>query len=356
MKSHTGLWERLVSFKNLLLAYKKARKAKPSSIEVLIFSMNLEKNLFALQEELVLGTYKLSGYRSFTIFEPKRRTIKALPFKDRIVQHALCNLIEPIFDRTFINNSFACRKDRGTHKGLISVKKVVQNKFTKNKYALKCDVRKYFPTIDHLILKNILFKRIKDKQVCNLLSLIIDSDVSEFGVNKGIPIGNLTSQLFANIYLNELDKFVKHKLKVKYYYRYVDDFLIFSTSKKELHLFKTKIKRFLKIHLLLEIPKRKTNIYLIKDGVDFVGYKIFSSVVRLRKSNLTKFKKRIIYLSSLYLKNKITMNRLFGSINSYLGYTMHADAYEITSKIISNFNFLFIAYGYNFFNKQPTLK
>jgi retron-type reverse transcriptase len=344
MQSHNGLWEKLISFKNLLLAYKKARKAKPSSIEVLIFSMNLERNLFALQNELASGTYRLSGYRCFTIFEPKKRTIKALPFKDRVVQHALCNLIEPIFDNTFINTSFACRKKKGTHKGLATIKKAVQSKFVNEGYALKCDVRKYFPTIDHSILKKILFERIKDKQICNLMCLIIDSDVSEFGINKGIPIGNLTSQLFANIYLNELDKFVKHKLKAKYYYRYVDDFLIFSDSKKKLHIFKKKIKRFLKTRLFLEIPKRKTNIYLIKDGVDFVGYKIFSSFVRLRKSNLTKFKKRTIYLSSLYLENKININRLFSSINSYLGYTMHADAYRVTSKILFDFNFLFLAY------------
>jgi len=348
MKSHTNFWDKLVSFKNLSLAYKKARKAKPSSSEVLIFSMNLEKNLFALQEELILGKYKVPEYRSFTIFEPKKRIIKALPFRNRIVQHALCNLIEPIFDKTFINNSFACRKNKGTHKGLITIKKAVQNKFAKHRYALKCDVKKYFPTIDHTILKQILFKRIKDKKVCDLITLLVDSDNSDFGENKGIPIGNLTSQLFANIYLNEFDKFVKHKLRVKYYYRYVDDFIILSSSKKELHTYKTKIKRFLKIKLLLEIPKRKTNIYCVKDGVDFVGYKIFSSIVRLRKSNLIKFKKRTIHLSNLYLSNKIYMNRLFASINSYLGYTMHANAYKITSKMLFNFNFIFISYNSNF--------
>jgi len=172
MKSYTCFWSKLISFKNLYLAYKKARKAKPNSIEVLIFSMNIEKNLFALQEELISGKYSLSNYRSFTIFEPKKRIIKALPFKDRIVQHVLVNLIEPIFDKTFINNSFACRKGKGTHYGLVGIKKIVQKRFKTQGYALKCDVRKYFPSIDHLILKKILFKRIKDKAVCNLINLI----------------------------------------------------------------------------------------------------------------------------------------------------------------------------------------
>lgn len=334
MKTNSNLWDKLVSFENLNLAYYKAKKANSNHIEVYKFQLNLERNLFELQNELINRKYQLSKYFCFTIFDPKKRVIKALPFRDRVVQHALVNIIEPIFEKTFIGNSFACRKGYGTHKGLIEVKKAVQGKFKFKGYALKCDVKKYFYTIDHSILKRILFHKIKDKKVQELISLIIDSDCSAFGKNKGIPIGNLTSQLFANIYLNELDQFVKHKLKAKYYYRYVDDFLIFSELKSQLHMYKKAIKCFLKYTLKLKVPNRKANIYLIKDGVDFVGYKIFPKMIRLRKSNIIKFKKRAMDLLRQIMTRGVSVKKLLASIYSYLGYGKHADAHRIMSLII----------------------
>jgi len=168
---------------------------------ILNFSTNLEQELFLIQEQLIAGIFNFSPYRNFKVYEPKERIISAPCFRDVVVQHAIINIIEPIFDKTFINNSFACRKGKGTHKGLLEIKKIIQSK-KPPKYYLKQDVRKYFPSIDQIVLKQIISKRITDKKLLNLIFKIIDSYSFDLG-NKGIPIGNLTSQLFANIYLNE---------------------------------------------------------------------------------------------------------------------------------------------------------
>ena len=329
MKTYKKLWESVISFENLCKAFYKAKKGKSKNPEALNYFFNLEKELFKIQEELKNKTYKTGKYRVFKVYEPKERVIKAVPFKDRIVHHALCNITEPFFESRFIFDSFACRKKKGTHKGLKRVGNIVQNYFWgKNAYALKCDVKKYFPSVDHDKLKEMIQKRIKDKHVIDLFNEIIDSDNSQFGKGKGIPIGNLTSQVFANIYLNELDQFAKHELKVKHYLRYVDDFLIFSESKQELHICKHKIKTFLK-SICLTIPQAKTNIFKINNGVDFVGYKTHPSFIRLRKSNIKNFVKRTKRLRKLFSINAIQKTRIEKSIQSWLGYSSHADARKI---------------------------
>ncbi len=322
------LWLKITSFKNLVLAYKKARKAKPYTNEILQFSMDLEKNLLSLQEELLSKIYKQSKYREFIIFDPKQRKIKYLPFRDRVVHHAIVNIIEPIFDKQLISTTYACRKRKGTHKALKDIKKVISKEFKFSGYCLKCDVKKYFPCIDQTILKQIIKKSIKCKNTRLQIFNIIDSDNSESGKTKGIPIGNLTSQLFSNIYLNKLDKYIKHQLKIKFYYRYVDDFIILHDSKKELNNYKKKIKYFLKKELNLEIPKSKTNIFQIKDGVDFVGYKIFPDIVFLRKRNIKRFIKKLSFL--VYEKNSA---KIQSSVASYLGYFKFANSYNILTKI-----------------------
>jgi retron-type reverse transcriptase len=325
MKTYTCLWQELTSFKNLYLAYKKAKKAKPQTAEILDFSLNLEKNIMLLQEELLTDNYKQSKYRVFIIFDPKQRTIKYLPFKDRVVHHAIVNIIEPIFEKRFISTSYACRKKKGTHKALKDIRKVIYNKFKDTGYCLKGDIRKYFPSINQDILKNIISRKIKDKKLLNLIFKIITSDHSDFGEHKGIPIGNLTSQLFSNIYLNELDQYIKQELKIKYYYRYVDDFIILSNSKKELHKYKQKIRYFLKKKLNLDLPKKKCNIFKIKDGVDFVGYKIFPNKILIRKRNLKRFLNKI--------KSKNTNKNYNYTIYSYLGYFKYANAYNLLLKL-----------------------
>ena len=238
MKSSNNLWQEFTSFKNIYNAFKNARKSNPNKRSVLLFSKNLEKELFKIQKQLLENKYNPAPYKKFKIYEPKERLISAPAFKDVVIQHAIINIIDPIFEKTFIYNSFACRKNKGTHKGLSKLKKTI--KFNKTlKYYLKQDVKKYFPSVDKNILKKIIKKRIKDRSLLSIILKIIDS--YSFNNNKGIPIGNLTSQLFANIYLNELDQYVKHTLKVKYYYRYVDDFIILSNNKKQLKGYRRKI-------------------------------------------------------------------------------------------------------------------
>ncbi|HOZ35599.1 MAG TPA: reverse transcriptase/maturase family protein [archaeon] len=331
MKTYNNLWSKITSFKNLVLAYNKARKAKPQTKETLEFSLNLEKNLLLIQEELLANTYTQSKYREFIVFDPKQRKIKYLPFKDRVVHHALVNVIEPIFDKRLISTTYACRKNKGTHKALKDIKKTISREFRFTGYCLKCDVKKYFPSIDKIILKQVIEKKIRCKNTKKLIFDIIDSDYSNFGEDKGIPIGNLTSQLFSNIYLNELDQYIKHKLKIKYYYRYVDDFIILEDSKKQLNYYKKNIKYYLKKRLKLEIPKQKINLFEIKTGVDFVGYKIYPEYVFLRKRNIKKFIKKLKILT--YEKNFFKVK---SSISSYLGYFKFANSYKILDQIWAN--------------------
>jgi RNA-directed DNA polymerase len=326
MKSYNNLYSEFISFKNIYNAYKKARKSKPNKKSVLDFQLNLEKELFSIQEDLIKDNYHFAPYKRFKIYQPKERVISAPVFRDVVVQHAIINIIEPLFEKTFINNSFACRKEKGTHKGLLEIKKVIQSK-NSPKYYLKQDIKKYFPSIHKPTLKKIISKRIKDKKLLSIIFKIIDSySFSEKKKEKGIPIGNLTSQLFANIYLNELDQYIKHTLKIKHYYRYVDDFLIFSENKKDLRSFKRKINLFLNKNLYLNIPNNKKYINLIKEGVDFVGYKVFPKRILLRKSNIKRFLKRTKKNLSLLKDNKLSLIKFKSSLFSFISYIKFSDS------------------------------
>ncbi|MGH7231920.1 MAG: reverse transcriptase domain-containing protein, partial [Nitrospiraceae bacterium] len=234
MKRLGDLWPRLVSFENLLTAYRKARRGKGGSLSIAEFGLNLERELLLLQHELQNGTYRPGDYRLFTIYERKPRVIAAAPFRDRVVHHAVMNCLEPPLDRTFIADSYACRRGKGVHAAVDRYQAWAQT----YRYVLKMDVRQYFPSMDHAILKSKLQGRIKDPLALDLLDRIIDgsprgdSEVcyipgddlfTPFERRVGIPIGNLTSQFFANLYLDDLDHFIKQVLRVRPYLRYVDD-------------------------------------------------------------------------------------------------------------------------------------
>jgi RNA-directed DNA polymerase len=336
MKSYNNLWQKFISFNNLYNAYILAKKSKPRSFEITNYFFNYEKELFSLQKELITNNYVFGPYSTFKIYKPKERTIKFVSFKDRVLHHAIQKIIEPIFEKSFIYDSYACRKNKGIHKGLFRLKKIIQSK-NPPKYFLKCDIKKYFLSIDQDILKKIISKKIKDKKLLTVIFKIIDSDHSEFGAKKGIPIGNLTSQLFSNIYLNELDQFVKNKLKIKHYFRYVDDFLIFSDSKKELHMSKEIIRKYLNKELKLDLPINKAKIRLTKTGVDFVGYQIYPDFVRVRSINIKRFKKRTKKLLIKYNTKKLTRSSLESSINSFFGYLKHADCIKLKNKLQKDF-------------------
>jgi retron-type reverse transcriptase len=303
MKTFNNLYNKIYDFANLHKAYLQARKCKRYKKEVLEFTNNLEANLIEIQNELIWHKYKPSQYRSFIVREPKERLILCLPFKDRVVQHAIHNVIEPIFEKTFIKDSYACRKGKGTLRGLNRAEKFI-SKYSSDIYCLKMDIRKYFYTIDHAVLKDLIKRKIRCKETLELLFGLIDSVD-----NPGLPIGSLLSQLFANVYLGSLDHFIKEELKVKHYVRYMDDMIILSENKKSLQNYLLQINNFILIRLHLSLNS-KTQIFPIKRGIDYLGYRQFQDYRILRKrilkSNLKKFKKLIkIGVSMEELKTKI---------------------------------------------------
>jgi len=325
MKTHKNLFQKVCKYENLYNAYLKARKGKNEIAEVLKFTYNLENELLKLQNELKNQTYKTGKYRHFIIFEPKERKISALPFRDRIVHHAICNIIEPVFEKCFIYDSYACRKGKGTHAGANRIQKFIR-KSGNNYYVLKCDVSKYFPSVNHEILKQIIRKKIADRKLLHLLDNIMDS------AEKGIPIGNLTSQLFANIYLNKLDEYVKYELKIKYYLRYMDDFVILHESKQYLHEVKEKIRTFL-ASMKLTLHPKKANIFPITLGVDFLGYRIFNPYRLVRKSTVKRFLKNTKTKLRKYDSGAINFDKLMESFNSWEAYMSHANSYGLKNDL-----------------------
>ena len=251
MKIYKNLFNNIVSAENLFSAWDGFKNGKRGKKDVQVFEWNLERNIFELHRELLNKIYKHGQYHSFKISDPKPRNIEKAQVRDRIVHHAVFQILNPIFEAGFISASFSCRVGYGTHKGVQYLQNVLR-KVSKNGkspcFALKCDIKKFFDTIDHDILLAILKKKIKDEDTIWLLKQIISSFSSNYsllGIEKGVPIGNLTSQLFANIYMNEFDQFAKNKLNIKYFVRYTDDFLIISADRGYLEKILPQIVSFL---------------------------------------------------------------------------------------------------------------
>lgn len=332
-RKHKNLYEKICSFENLHLAYLKARKGKRYKAEILRFGANQEALLLQLREELLNETYRHGEYKEFIVCDSKKRHIKAAPFRDRVVHHAFCNVIEPIFDKGFIYDSYACRKGKGTHKAVARLKKFLRSAYgsadgnIRGGYVLKCDVSKYFDNVDHRILLSLVGKKISEEKTLRLASMIIESTSTNIG--KGIPIGNLTSQLFANIYLNELDQFIKHSLRKKQYLRYMDDFLILSDNKQELNRVKSLIGDFLQEKLLLILHPKKTVIHPVWKGVDFLGYVLFENYVRLRKSTVLRFVKRIKAYRKKWQIGLVSWEKIELSAQSWVAYARHAHSWML---------------------------
>ena len=336
MKRFGYLWEQIVSFNNLLLAYRKARKGKRSREEVALFGLNLEKELFQLQDELVEKTYRPGRYRIFTIYERKPRQISAAPFRDRVVHHALMNVVEPLLDRRFIYDSYACRQGKGVHKAV----KRYQKWSRRYAYVLKMDVSRYFPSVDHDILKQQLSSHLKDPHVLALFDVILDGS-PEFPMEspvyfphddlltplerrRGIPIGNLTSQFLANLYLNDFDHFVKEQLKAKAYLRYVDDCVLLSNSKAQLHVWREAIDKKLG-EIRLRLHPRKVNLFNVHEGVDVLGYRVFPSYCLLRNDNGFRFSRRLRGFANAYKKGGMEWCDFNPSVQSWIGHAKQAD-------------------------------
>lgn len=315
-------FEDIICFDNLLEAWKEFVRGKRGKQDVQEFSLKLMDNLFVLHEDLKLGNYQHGGYHAFNISDPKPRNIHKASVRDRLLHHAIYRILYPFFDKTFIADSYSCRIRKGTHKALNRFRRFAyqaSKNNTKTCWILKCDIRKFFASIDHKILLDILNSYIPDKNIILLLQEIIKSFSAKPGV--GLPLGNLTSQLFVNIYMNEFDQFIKHNMKVKYYIRYADDFVILSDDKNMLEALIHQIYYFLGEKLELELHSGKVFIKTLVSGVDFLGWVSFLDNRVLRASTKRRIIKR--------LKESSTPE----TINSYLGLLKHGNTGKIQKEV-----------------------
>lgn len=315
-------FEDIISIENLLEAWKEFLRGKRRKADVQEFSLRLMDNVFSLHEELLNRTYSHGGYQAFNICDPKPRNIHKAGVRDRLLHHAIYRKLYPFFDKTFIADSYSCRINKGTHKAVNRFRfltyKASKNN-TKTCWILKCDIKKFFANIDHKVLLDILDSYIPDKQIIWLLREIIESFSSKPGI--GLPLGNLTSQLLVNIYMNEFDQFVKHKLKIKYYIRYADDFVILSNNKKELENLIFPINKFLFEKLKLQLHPDKVFIKTLASGVDFLGWVNFPDHRILRNTTKRRMLRRIIESPTPE------------TLNSYLGLLKHGNARKLQKEV-----------------------
>ena len=331
-----------LTFEKLLSAHKRARNHKAYKSEVIEFEFNLENNIINLLNNIKYKKYHLGNYREFKIHEPKERIIHALPYIDRIVhQWYIEEFIKPFIVPKLIFSTFACISNRGTHKAVLQIEKYMRI-YKRNHgdfWILKCDISKFFYNIDPYILFNILKKYISDKELLNFTKLLI-FDNRCFSNSVGIPIGNYTSQFFANIYLNELDQYIKRVLKVKYYVRYMDDFILLAKTKNDCIKFKKNIESFLFTNLHLSL-NNKSRYYPYKMGVNFCGYRIFTTHKLLRTNSKKKIKKNIKKWNKAYLNGTLNITNITQSLNSWIAHASHCNSFKLQHKVINNCNFLF---------------
>lgn len=344
-KTYNNLYPEIYSFENLHAAYLRARRGKRDRIEVQRFELDLEGNLIQLQNELIWGQYKTGAYRKFIVTESKERIVAALPFRDRVVQHAIVGVIEPIWERRFIADSYACRPGKGTHKGADRAQAMLRKvKREHGKvFVLKADIAKYFYSIDHGVMKTLVRRRIACKRTLSLIDNIIDSTATPGDRSPvGLPIGNLTSQLFANIYLHELDEFVKHGLRERLYMRYMDDFCVVHHDKNHLHRVRALIEQFLWQHLRLK-TNAKTQVFPVgvRHGraMDFLGYRIWTTHRRIRKSSISRIKRTLRRLQKQYAAGKVALAKVRQSVTSWIAHARHAETHGLRKKLLGSFSF-----------------
>ncbi len=345
-KTYNNLFPQIYDFEALHAAYLRARAGKRDRQEVQAFELDLEGNLIQLQNELIWGQYQIGAYRSFKIYEPKERQVAALPFRDRVVQHALVAAIEPIWERRFIADSYACRPGRGTHRGADKAQAMLRQVKREHGYVavFKADIAKYFQSIDHGVLKGLLRRRIACRKTLALLDHIIDSaNVLHGTPGIGLPIGNLTSQLCANVYLHELDEFVKHGLREKHYARYMDDFIIIHPDKSHLQRLRVRIEAFLWQHLRLR-TNQKTQVFPVAllrgRALDFLGYRIWATHRRLRKSSIGRITHTLRRLQRHYADGRVSWPRVMQSIKSWVAHSAHANAWGLRTRLLGRFVFV----------------
>lgn len=356
MKRYGNLYEKIYSFENLHQAYLSARKGKRFRDDVLEFTYNLEENLYIIQNELIWKTYQVGRYRKFFVYKPKKRLIMAAPFKDRVVQWAVYRVLNPLFDKSYTTHSYACRKDKGAHAAADQMQSWLRltDRKPQKWFYLKMDIAKYFYRVDHVIMQSIMGRKIKDKDVLWLLDKFLNEAGVAFGLplgvevddcpvwmrlfDKGMPIGDLLSQFRANVYMNILDQYCKQDLQIKYYIRYMDDFIILHYDKKYLQTIKQEIENFLDAELKLQ-TNSKTCIRPTHDGVGFVGFRIFATHRKLKKKTALRMRKRLEYLQGAYMYGEIDFETVNATAQSYLGLLKHCDSYSLRKKIYGDLVF-----------------
>ncbi len=307
MKRHGNLYSQIISIENLMLADTRARKGKRNQYGVKVFDRNREGNFNLLHTMLKEKQYNTSTYSKFTVFEPKERLVSRLPyFPDRITHHAIMNVLEEIFVHTFTSDTYSCIKGKGIHAAANAVKQALRN-HTETKYCLKLDIKKFYPNINHDVLKSLLRKKIKDNNLLWLLDEIIDSA-------PGVPIGNYLSQYFANFYLTYFDHWIKEQKQVKHYFRYADDLVFLSSDKQMLHQLLSDVRNYLNENLKLQVKENYQVFPVASRGIDFVGYKFFHSHTLLRKTIKKSFARML------------KSNKNKESIASYKGWAIHCNS------------------------------
>jgi RNA-directed DNA polymerase len=341
-----NLWPALVSWRNLLESAQAAARGKRRRPDVARFLLDLEPNVSALQRELMEGRYRPGAYQTFWIRDPKPRLISAAPFRDRVVHHALTRMLEPVFERRFTANSFASRTGFGQHKALARARAACG----RYPYVLKCDIRKYFPSMDHEILKGLLSRAVKCRRTLDLAGRIIDGSnpqeetvayfpgddlFTPFERRRGLPIGNQTSQFFANVYLNPLDHFVLRELRPPLYLRFVDDFVLFG-DKDQLASMRPAVAKFL-ARLRLRLHDGKSRLYRTSDGLTFLGWRLFPDQARLPRSNAVRMRGRLRLLSDLYRRGRIGFNDIRQRVQAWIGHASFGNTWRLRQNIFDSF-------------------
>ena len=340
-KVYRHLYAQVYDWENLLLAWARARKGKRGQPPAATFEMNVAQNLLALQEELAEKRYQPGGYVSFHIHEPKRRLISAAPFRDRVAHHALCNVMEPIFERRFIHDSYANRRGKGSHAALDRCQEFAR----RYPYVLQCDAQQFFPAIDHALLMRSIQRVIVDPELLGLCERILESgrgvlsdeyamtyfagdDLFAANRPRGLPIGNLTSQFWANVYLNQLDHFVKRELGCPAYLRYVDDFLLFADDKATLWRWRGEIIDFL-ADLRLTLHEERCHPQPVSEGIPFLGFVVYPQHRRLKRRKGIEYRHRLRDLLTAYSAGQTDLARVTASVQGWINHVRYADTYRL---------------------------
>ncbi len=335
MKTWTALFESVASFENLHVAYRRARRGKRSSADVARFELDAESRLLGIRRDLLAGGYRFGEYREFQVYEPKQRLVSAAPFRDRVVHHAIVSVLEPIYEPRFVHDTYACRRDRGTHRAILRCQEFARS----HPLVLKADILKFYPSVDHQVLLAILARRIRDPRLLALIASLLHTWTSgpeyhrDFAGDdlfavlrpRGIPIGNLTSQFFANVYLAELDAFVKRGLRVKAYVRYMDDVLLFGDDRHQLRAWKRDIGRAIE-PLRLTLHPVKCHVHHTAAGVPFLGFRALPGRRLLLRKGVQRFIRRTRRQYAEVQQGERTPAALGRSIQAWVAHASFAES------------------------------